>query len=122
MTLRHRTIARDGLKLLVLIGVLNFGGTLLVQNCYFKIRPAGSALGAAVTAFLPGSSVQSGITNLTGHTTQAPAAAALTKVYVVPNPLIVTNGIRGGSSNNGEFTDRIAFYGLTKKCTIRIFS
>ena len=66
--------------------------------------------------------LKSGITNLTGHTTQAPAALQLGKVYVVPNPLIVTNGIRSGSSLNGEFTDRIAFYGLTKKCTIRIFS
>jgi hypothetical protein len=65
---------------------------------------------------------RSGITNLRGHTTQAPAALSLGKVYVVPNPLIVTNGIRSGSSLNGDFTDRIAFYGLTKKCTIRVFS
>jgi hypothetical protein len=61
-------------------------------------------------------------TNFLRHSTQSPAASVLNKVYVVPNPLIVTNGLRSGSSQNGDFTDRIGFYGLTKRCTIRIFS
>lgn len=64
---------------------------------------------------------RSGMTNMTGHETQAPAAATLGKVYVVPNPLVVTNGL-GGSDPNGEVTDRVQFYGLTQHCTIRIFS
>jgi len=64
---------------------------------------------------------KSGMTNITGHETQAPAVRTLGKVYVVPNPLIVTNGL-GGSDPNGEVTDRIQFYGLTQQCTIRIFS
>lgn len=61
-------------------------------------------------------------TNFLRHSTQSPAASVLNKVYVVPNPLIVTNGLRSGSSQNGDYTDRIGFYGLTKRCTIRIFS
>jgi hypothetical protein len=64
---------------------------------------------------------KSGMTNMTAHETQAPAATALGKVYVVPNPLVVTNGL-GGSDPNGEVTDRLQFYGLTDHCTIRIFS
>jgi hypothetical protein len=63
----------------------------------------------------------SGWTNVTAHETQAPAVPKLGKVYVVPNPLIVTNGL-GGSDPNGEVTDRLQFFGLTTDCTIRIFS
>jgi len=62
-----------------------------------------------------------GVTNFTMHSTQAPAALTLDKVWVTPNPLIVTNG-KQGSSVNGEITDQIGFFGLTKKCTIRIYS
>jgi hypothetical protein len=65
---------------------------------------------------------KSGFTNIVGHNTQAPAMLSLEKVYVVPNPLIVTNGIARGSSASGEFTDKIGFFGLTKKCTIKVFS
>lgn len=64
---------------------------------------------------------KSGFTNLTTHTTQSPAAKSLDKVYVVPNPLVVTNG-RSGSAQGGDVSDQIGFFGLTKKCTIRIFS
>jgi hypothetical protein len=42
-------------------------------------------------------------------------------VYVIPNPLIVTSGL-SGSDPSGEIGDRIQFVGLTKRCTIRIFS
>jgi hypothetical protein len=41
--------------------------------------------------------------------------------YVIPNPLIVTSGL-SGSDPGGEIGDRIQFVGLTKRCTIRIFS
>jgi hypothetical protein len=64
---------------------------------------------------------RSGVTNLTVHETQAPPAEALGKVYVVPNPLLVTSGLTG-SDPGGEISDRIQFVGLTKRCTIRIFS
>lgn len=64
---------------------------------------------------------RSGMTNLTIHSTQAPPAETLGKVYVIPNPLIVTSGL-SGSDPTGEIGDRIQFVGLTKRCTIRIFS
>jgi hypothetical protein len=64
---------------------------------------------------------RSGMTNLTTHETQAPPAETLGKVYVIPNPLIVTSGL-SGSDPGGEIGDRIQFVGLTKRCTIRIFS
>lgn len=64
---------------------------------------------------------RSGMTNLTRHETQAPPAEILGKVYVIPNPLIVTSGL-SGSDPGGEIGDRIQFVGLTSRCTIRIFS
>ncbi|KPL08530.1 hypothetical protein AMJ86_00235 [bacterium SM23_57] len=64
---------------------------------------------------------RSGMTNLTTHETQAPPAETLGKVYVIPNPLVVTSGL-SGSDPGGEIGDRIQFVGLTKRCTIRIFS
>ena len=64
---------------------------------------------------------KSGFTNMTYHVTQAPSAPVLDKVYVVPNPLVVTNG-RTGSAAGGDVSDQIGFFGLTKKCTIKIFS
>ncbi len=64
---------------------------------------------------------KSGMTNVTQHETQAPAAEALGKVYVIPNPLIVTSGLTG-SDPSGEVTDKVQFVGLTRRCTIRVFS
>jgi hypothetical protein len=64
---------------------------------------------------------RSGMTNMATHETQAPAALSLGKVYVVPNPLVVTSGLTG-SDPGGEVTDRVQFMGLTNRCTIRIFS
>jgi hypothetical protein len=64
---------------------------------------------------------RSGMTNLTTHETQAPPAQKLGKVYVIPNPLLVTSGL-SGSDPSGEIGDRIQFVGLTDRCTIRIFS
>ncbi len=64
---------------------------------------------------------KSGMTNLTTHETQAPPAEKLGKVYVIPNPLLVTSGL-SGSDPSGEIGDRIQFVGLTSRCTIRVFS
>lgn len=64
---------------------------------------------------------RSGMTNLTVHETQAPPAETLGRVYVVPNPLLVTSGLTG-SDPSGEISDRIQFVGLTSRCTIRVFS
>jgi hypothetical protein len=65
---------------------------------------------------------RSGMTsNLTTHETQAPPAEKLGKVYVIPNPVLVTSGL-SGSDPTGEIGDRIQFVGLTDRCTIRIFS
>ena len=64
---------------------------------------------------------RSGMTNLTLHETQLPAAPTLEHVYVVPNPLIVTSGFTGASPG-GDIHDRLGFFGLPKRATIRIFS
>ena len=64
---------------------------------------------------------RSGMSNLTRHETQAPPAETLGKVYVIPNPLLVTSGL-SGSDPGGEIGDRLQFVGLTRRCTIRIFS
>ena len=64
---------------------------------------------------------RSGRTNLIIHQTQAPATETLGKVYVVPNPLVVTSGL-SGTDSGGDIADRVQFMGLTSRCTIRIFS
>jgi hypothetical protein len=79
-------------------------------NFYYAIRSVDS------------SGRKSGLTNIVKHETQQPAAVKLGKVYVVPNPLVVTNGVIGENDQIGEVTDRLQFFGLTSHCTIRIFS
>lgn len=64
---------------------------------------------------------RSGKTNLIVHETQAPPSERLERVYVVPNPLIVSSGLTGTDSG-GDISDRIQFMGLTARCTIRVFS
>ena len=64
---------------------------------------------------------RSGKTNMTLHETQLPAAPNLERVYVVPNPLIVTSGFTGASPG-GDINDRLGFFGLPKRATIKIFS
>ena len=83
-----------------------------------------SALGIDVSYYVVSvdtTGQKSGMTNFVTHTTQRGAVAELGKVYVVPNPLLVTNQ-QTGSDSKGEVTDKIGFCGLTKKCTIKIFS
>jgi len=58
----------------------------------------------------------------THHLTDIGPAEKMGKVYVIPNPLVVTNGVTGQSDLNGEITDRVQFFGLPRRCTIRIFS
>jgi hypothetical protein len=65
---------------------------------------------------------KSGLTQIVQHETYRGAVDKLGKVYVVPNPLVVSNGISGESDTRGEVTDRLQFFGLTTHCTIRIFS
>lgn len=64
---------------------------------------------------------RSGKTNLTVHETQAPPADVLDRVYVIPNPLVVSSGL-AGTDPGGDIADRIQFVGLTERCTIRIYS
>ena len=64
---------------------------------------------------------RSGMTNITLHETQVGASLTLEHVYVVPNPLIVTSGFTGASPG-GDINDRLGFFGLPKRATIRIFS
>lgn len=63
----------------------------------------------------------SGLTNMVFHTTQAPAAPKMAKVYAAPNPFVVTSH-SSGSSQGGDIADKIGFFGLPSRATIRIFS
>lgn len=60
----------------------------------------------------------SGKTNITPIKKDLGAVDELGKVYVVPNPFIVNSGF----SSIPNASQVIGFYGLPKKCTIRIFS
>jgi hypothetical protein len=64
---------------------------------------------------------RSGKTNLTFHNTQSPARETLGKVYASPNPFVVASHGEG-SSLGGNVSNKIGFFGLSKHCTIRIFS
>lgn len=61
---------------------------------------------------------ESGKTNITRFQKNIGAVEKMGKIYAVPNPFIKTSGFGGG----GEDVDKIGFYGLPAKCTIRIFS
>ena len=62
--------------------------------------------------------IESGKTNIIEFQKNLAAVTKLGKVYAVPNPLIMKSGFTG----TGAIDDKIGFYGLPKKCTIRIFS
>ncbi len=94
------------------------------QNGEYRVLDPESNLGDEVAYAVRSVDVdggKSGWTNLTVHETQAPPAERLGKVYVVPNPLVVTSGL-SGADRGGDIADRIQFMGLTSRCTIRIFS
>lgn len=59
----------------------------------------------------------SGKTNLIKFQKNIGAVEKLDKVYAVPNPFYLNSGF-----NDQQFADKIGFYGLPSKCTIRIFS
>ncbi|MBI9071472.1 MAG: hypothetical protein JEY94_07725 [Melioribacteraceae bacterium] len=61
---------------------------------------------------------ESGKTNLTSFTKNIASLDKMDKIYVVPNPFIAKSGFVG----SGEVDDQIGFYGLPKKCDIRIYS
>jgi hypothetical protein len=61
-------------------------------------------------------------TNITLHKTQIGGTEKLEQVVVVPNPFIVRGGWSGTTDAGNDATDKIGFYRLPKKCTIRVFS
>lgn len=60
----------------------------------------------------------SGKTNLQKFAKNVGSVDEMRKVYAVPNPFISKSGFQG----SGDVDDKIGFYGLPEKCTIRIFS
>jgi hypothetical protein len=65
---------------------------------------------------------KSGRTQITLHQTRMPGTSTLEQVYVVPNPFIVHSGFEGVTAAGGDAGQKIGFYHLPKKCTIRIYS
>jgi hypothetical protein len=107
-----------------LIDSVGIADTRYYTSGQYVVPDAASVLGTSVSYFVvsvDANGNRSGITNITTHVTQRGAVKELGKVYVVPNPLVVTNG-QTGSVSNGEITDQIGFCGLTKNCTIKIYS
>ncbi|HOC24411.1 MAG TPA: T9SS type A sorting domain-containing protein, partial [bacterium] len=60
----------------------------------------------------------SGRTNITRHDKNVASVAKLGEVFVAPNPFNIESGF--GGKTGAE--DKIGFYGLPERCTIRIFS
>lgn len=61
---------------------------------------------------------ESGKTNVIEFAKNIGSVKKLDKVYVVPNPFVGKSGYQG----SGNVDDKIGFYGLPEKCSIRIFS
>ncbi len=90
--------------------VVRDGASILSENYYYCVLSVDSLGG------------RSGYTNITYHSTQKGAVQKLGgKLYVAPNPLILSSGF-GGSTNLGDINDRIGFYGLPQRARIRVFS
>ncbi len=66
--------------------------------------------------------LKSGRTNAIVHNTQAPAVKKLGHVYAAPNPFIIISGDNSSSGSGGLASNKIGFFGLPKRATIRIFS
>ena len=60
---------------------------------------------------------ESGRTNITSQVKNVASVEKLQNVYAVPNPFVLKSGFEGNGQEN-----TIGFYGLPKKCTVRIFS
>lgn len=71
----------------------------------------------AVTAF-DENGIESGKTNITEHEKNIGAVEQMSKIYAVPNPFVLKSGFEG----TGEVDDKIGFYKLPRRCTIRIYS
>jgi len=67
---------------------------------------------------IDGNGNESGKTNITEFQKNIGAVEKMDKVYAVPNPFVLKSGFVG----QPEDVDKIGFYGLPAKCTIRIFS
>ena len=113
--------AKAGMGPWNMIGEINLGN-VTGQNIYqfvdsdldFKI---GESRYYAVTSVdINGN--ESGKTNITKFVKNIGSVEKLGKVYAVPNPFIQKSGFQG----TGDVTDKIGFYGLPEKCTIRVFS
>lgn len=90
--------------------VIRDAASLLSENYYYAAISVDSLGG------------KSGMTNITYHSTQKGAVSALGgKLYVAPNPLILSSNF-GGSTREGDIKDKIGFYGLPRHSTIRVFS
>jgi len=61
---------------------------------------------------------QSGRTNVTKHNKNVGSVENIQEVFVVPNPFKIESGFGGSVGSE----DKVQFYGLPEKCTIRIFS
>ena len=62
--------------------------------------------------------LQSGRTNITTHSKNVGSVEKLGEVFVVPNPFVIESGFGGAAGAS----DKIGFYGLPKRATIRIFT
>lgn len=60
----------------------------------------------------------SGRTNISRHEKNIGSVANLEEVFVVPNPFVIQSGFGGAVGAE----DRVGFYGLPKRATIRIFT
>jgi hypothetical protein len=90
--------------------VVRDNSSLLSENYYYCVLTVDSLGG------------RSGYTNITYHSTQKGAVARLGgKLYVAPNPLILSSPF-GGGTLLGDKNDRIGFYGLPQRSRIRVFS
>ncbi len=91
--------------------VVKDDASLLSENYYYAVVSVDSLGG------------KSGMTNMTPHETQKQAVKQLGgKLYVAPNPLVLTSSFGGYATQDGDILDKIVFYGLPKKSRIRIFS
>ncbi len=92
-------------------------GGLYRVNDFDSGLPVGESAYWAVTS-VDSSGKESGKTNSILFQKNIGAVNNMSKVYAVPNPFIGKSGFSG----SGNVDEKIAFYGLPKKCTIRIFS
>ncbi len=103
-----------------LIGSLSVGETNSEGFYYFEDKdesfPIGDTRFYAVTS-VDNHGNESGKTNITAHTKNVAAVSQLGNVYAVPNPFVSKSGFEGFGMENA-----IGFYGLPKKCKIKIYS